>query len=262
MGAVLGQPGAPGGHPSGPGCPALHEQCPAQLVQPPGREVDPDSAGGGLRGHMVIGGQPQLDADPLGRVQPAQRGQPPVSPARPQLEFPQRELEQDGRDHRHEAERLRGGRAPRGVREVEARGGGDQAPHGQAGRQAGFGSRGPAGQQHRAHPGRPVQGQEQQVRPCAAQALLSRANPVRPWALIPVATLANPPSSAYWAAEAAASRPRAPLVIGCPQKRSARREGHGRGRGALPGSRRRAGGYPVTGSARRGTGQAPPCWAG
>ena len=92
--------------------------------------------------------------------------------------------------------------------------------------------------------------------------MLSRANPVRPWALIPAATLANPPSSAYWAAEAAASRPRAPPVIGCPQKRSARREGHGRGRGALPGSRRRAGGYPVTGSARRGTGQAPPCRAG
>ena len=177
MGAVLGQPGAPGGHPSGPGCPALREQCPAQLVQPPGREVDPDTAGGGLRGDMVIGRQPQLDADPLGRVQPAQRGQPPVSPARPQLDFPQRELEQDGRDHRHEAERLRGGRAPRGVRDVEARGGGDQCPHGQAGRQAGFGSRGPAGQQHRAHPGRPVQGQEQQVRPCAVQAHVVAGEP-------------------------------------------------------------------------------------
>ena len=88
MGAVLGQPGAPGGHSPGAGCPALREQCPAQLVQPPGGEVDPDAAGGGLRGDMVIGGQPQLDADPLGRVQPAQRGQPPVSPARPQLEFP------------------------------------------------------------------------------------------------------------------------------------------------------------------------------
>ena len=126
---------------------------------------------------MVIGGQPQLDADPFGRVEPAQRGEPPVGPACPQLEFPQRELEQDGRDDGHEAERLRGGRALGGVREVEARGGGDQAPYGQAGRQAGFGSRGPAGQQHRAHPGRPVQGQEQQVRPRAAQAHVVTGEP-------------------------------------------------------------------------------------
>ena len=177
VGAVLGQPDAPGGHPPGPGCLALREQCPAQLVQPPGGEVDPDAAGGGLGGDLVIGGQPQLDADPFGRVQPAQRGQPPVGPARPQLEFPQRELEQDGRDHRHEAERLRGGRAPRGVREVEGRGGGDQAPHGQAGRQAGFGSRGPAGQQDRAHPGRAVQGQEQQVRPWPGQAHVVAGEP-------------------------------------------------------------------------------------
>ena len=54
----------------------------AQLVQPPGREVDPDAAGGGLRRHLVIGGQAQLDADALGRVQPAQRGQP-LRSARP-----------------------------------------------------------------------------------------------------------------------------------------------------------------------------------
>ena len=53
---------------------------------------------------------------------------------------------------------------------VEAGGGGDQAPDGQAGRQPGFGPRGAAGQQHRADPGCPVQGEEQQVRPGSAQA--------------------------------------------------------------------------------------------
>ena len=88
MRAALGQAGAAGGHGARAWLPALGRQCPAQLVQPPGGLVDPDAAGGGLRGHLLIGGERQLDPDALGRVQPAQRGQPPVGPACPQLAVP------------------------------------------------------------------------------------------------------------------------------------------------------------------------------
>ena len=78
--------------------------------------------------------------------------------------------------------------------------------------------------------------------PC--RPMLSRANPVSPWALIPAATAANPPSSTYWAADAAASRARAAAGHRLPAEAAARREGHGPGRGALPGRRYRVRRYP------------------
>ncbi len=88
----------------------------AELVEAPGCLVGPDTAGGRLRRDLLVGGEQQLHADALGRVRPAQRAQLPVCAARRRApQFPQRELEQDGADDRHEAERLGGARAARGV---------------------------------------------------------------------------------------------------------------------------------------------------
>ena len=171
MGTALGDAGTPGCQGAGPGGPVPGVQCPAELVQPPGSLLGPDAAGGCLRRDALVGGEQPLHADALGRVQPAQRGHLPVCPARgPLPQLPQRELEQDGADDGHEPEGLGGSGAVRRVGPVEAGGGRDQAPDGQAGRQPGFGPRGAAGQQHRADPGCSVQGEEQQVRPGSAQA--------------------------------------------------------------------------------------------
>jgi len=78
----------------------------------------------------------------------------PVRPASARSEFPQAELEQQGRHDRHQPERLRGG---------------NQAPDGQAGGEARFGPGRAAHEQHRAHAGRAVQREEQQVWPGTGQ---------------------------------------------------------------------------------------------
>jgi len=93
----------------------------------------------------------------------------PVRPASARSEFPQAELEQQGRHDRHQPERLRCGRAARGVRPVERARGGNQAPDGQAGGEARFGPGRAAHEQHRAHAGRAVQREEQQVWPGTGQ---------------------------------------------------------------------------------------------
>ena len=171
MRSALGGTGAPGRQGSRPSRLVPGVQRAAELVQPPGCLLGPDAAGGRLSRDVLVGREQPLHADALGRIQPAHRGHLPVCPARrPLPQFPQGELEQDGADDGHQPERLGGTGAVRRVGPVEAGGGGDQAPDGQAGREPGFGPRGAPGQQHGADAGRAVQGQEQQIRPGSGQA--------------------------------------------------------------------------------------------
>ena len=83
--------------------------------------------------------------------------------------FPQAELEQQRGDHGHQPECLGRGRTAGRMRPVEEAAGGDQAPHGQPGRQARLGSRCAAHQQHRADSRCAIQREEQQVRPGPAE---------------------------------------------------------------------------------------------
>ena len=91
----------------------------------------------------------------------------PVRRAQPH--FPQAELEQQRGDDRHQPECLGRGRTAGRMRPVEEAAGGDQAPHGQPGRQARLGPRCPAHQQHRADSRCAIQREEQQVRPGPAE---------------------------------------------------------------------------------------------
>ena len=193
MGAVLGQPGAPGGHPPGPGCPVLGEQCPAQLVQPPGRLVDPDAAGGGLRRDMVIGGEPQLDAEPLGRVQPAQRGQPPVGPARPQL--------RSSRSVNSNKTAAMTGMSPNASGAAGRCGAWVELKLAEAATRPHTARRGASPDSARAArrvsstaqtPAAPSRARNSRYGQAPGRPMLSRANPVRPWAVIPVATRGEP----------------------------------------------------------------------
>ena len=74
--------------------------------------------------------------------------------------------------------------------------------------------------------------------------MFSRANPVRPWAEIPAATAANPPSSRYWATDATVSRACARPLTGCLQRRHPRHDA--RQPGALAGPPRYPCARPVT----------------
>ena len=140
------------------------------MVQPPGGGVDPDPAGSFLRRYSLVGGHAELDPDTLGRAHPPQGVQRAVCPVRcAQPHFPQAKLEQQRGDDRHQSERLGRGRTAGRVRPVEEAAGGDQAPHGQPGRQARLGPRCPAHQQHRADSCCTIEREEQQVRPGAAE---------------------------------------------------------------------------------------------
>ena len=178
MRAALGGTGAPGRQGARPGRLVPGVQCAAELVQPPGGLLGPDAAGGCLRRHVLVGGEHPLHADALGRVQPAHRPDLPVCPARCRCRSSRRvNSNRTARDDGHQRERLGGAGAVRRVGAVEAGGGRDQAPDGQAGREPGFGPRGAAGQQHGADAGRAVQGEEQQVRPGSGQAHVVAGEP-------------------------------------------------------------------------------------
>jgi hypothetical protein len=112
---------------------------------------------------VLVGGHVELDPETFGRVDPAQGAQLAVGPVlqRTQPEFAQAELEEDGRYDRHQAERLRSGRAAGCVCPVEGAGGSDQAPDGKPGGQARLGSRGAAREQHGADAGRAVEREEE-----------------------------------------------------------------------------------------------------
>ena len=170
VGAALGPPDAARGEHASTGCLLVSAEQRAEVVQPPGGSVDPDPAGSFLRRHLLVGGHAELNPEALGRAQPPQRAQRAVGQvSRAQPHFPQAELEQQRGDDRHQPERLGRGRTAGRMRPVEEAAGGDQAPHGQPGRQARLGPRGPAHQQHRADSRRAVQREEQQVRPGPAK---------------------------------------------------------------------------------------------
>ena len=208
VGAALGQPGAPVGMP-GPGC------LPVERASARGA-----GTAAGRRGRSGRGGWPpaprcarrrpaELDADPLGRVEPAQRGQPPVGAVRcPQPQFPQGELEQ--RRRRSPAS----GRTPRARR--DGAGACVQLKAGWAATRPHTASRGARPGSARAArrisstaqtPAAPSSAKNSRYGHGPRRPMLRGRTPPGP-ARRSRPHDANPPSSTYWAADAAVSRAR------------------------------------------------------
>jgi len=138
--ATFGPPDPACGDHAGAGCLLVSAEQRAEVVQPPGGGVDPDPAGSFLRRHLLVGGHAELDPEAFGRAEPPQRAERAVCPVRRALpHFLQAELEQQRGDDWHEPECLGRSRTAGCMRPVEEAAGGDQAPHGQPGRQTRLG---------------------------------------------------------------------------------------------------------------------------